>query len=112
MTAPTANAVGINSPSLSVPPNGLYNGAKANDAVPESELSKKKKSNLKSFVRDLLLGGTAGGISKTIVAPIERVKLVLQTQDASTQISPEGRYKGIFDTFRRLPKEQGFFSFW
>lgn len=65
-----------------------------------------------SFAKDLMLGGLAGGISKTIVAPIERVKLVLQTQDASTQVSKEGRYKGIMDTFRRLPKEQGFFSLW
>lgn len=64
------------------------------------------------FLRDLMLGGTAGGISKTIVAPIERVKLVLQTQDASTQITKDQRYKGIMDTFRRLPKEQGFLSFW
>lgn len=59
-----------------------------------------------------MLGGLAGGISKTAIAPIERVKLVLQTQDVSNQISQEGRYKGIFDAFRRLPKEQGFLSFW
>ena len=65
-----------------------------------------------SFVRDLLAGGLAGGISKTLVAPIERVKLVLQTQDASTQISKDTRYKGIIDTFRRLPQEQGFLSLW
>lgn len=29
---------------------------------------------------DLMAGGVAGGISKTAVAPIERVKLLLQTQ--------------------------------
>lgn len=65
-----------------------------------------------SFVRDLLAGGLAGGISKTLVAPIERVKLVLQTQDASSQITKETRYKGIFDAFKRLPQEQGFLSLW
>ena len=32
------------------------------------------------FTADLLAGGVAGGISKTAVAPIERVKLLLQTQ--------------------------------
>jgi len=32
------------------------------------------------FVADLAAGGVAGGISKTAVAPIERVKLLLQTQ--------------------------------
>jgi solute carrier family 25 (adenine nucleotide translocator) protein 4/5/6/31 len=84
-------------------------------ALPQGETAaapEKKQEHIKTFFRDLALGGIAGGISKTIVAPIERVKLVLQTQDASTQISAEGRYKGIFDTFRRIPKEQGFFSFW
>ena len=73
---------------------------------------RKTEEVLLTFGRDLLIGGVSGGISKTVVAPIERVKLVLQTQDASTQISAEGRYKGIIDTFRRLPKEQGFLSFW
>lgn len=63
-----------------------------------------------SFLLDLAAGGTAGGISKTIVAPIERVKLLLQTQDASTQITK--KYTGIMDVFRRVPQEQGFMSFW
>lgn len=65
-----------------------------------------------SFIIDLAAGGTAGGISKTIVAPIERVKLVLQTQDSNSQITKETRYKGIFDTFKRLPAEQGISSLW
>ena len=109
MTASTATAE-VNSPPPSVPPNGKFN--KSNDKEPQEVSSERKQGNIKSFFRDLALGGIAGGISKTAVAPIERVKLVLQTQDASTQISPERRYKGILDVFRRLPKEQGFFSFW
>lgn len=32
------------------------------------------------FIKDFLSGGVAGIISKTIVAPIERVKLLMQTQ--------------------------------
>lgn len=65
-----------------------------------------------SFFIDLAAGGMAGGISKTVVAPIERVKLILQTQDASTQITKETRYKGILDAFRRIPAEQGIGSLW
>lgn len=65
-----------------------------------------------SFLKDLAAGGVAGGISKTVVAPIERVKLVLQVQAASTQIAAENQYKGIVDAFVRIPKEQGFFSLW
>jgi len=66
-----------------------------------------------AFVKDLLAGGVAGTISKTVVAPIERVKLVLQIQDANKeQIPVEKRYKGIGDAFRRIPAEQGFASLW
>jgi len=66
----------------------------------------------KAFAQDLAVGGTAAAISKTLVAPIERVKLVLLTQAASTQIKAGSEYKGIVDCFVRIPKEQGFFSLW
>ena len=65
-----------------------------------------------SFVQDLLAGGTAGGIAKTAVAPIERVKIVLQVQNSSTQIAADKKYKGLVDAFRRIPAEHGFFSLW
>lgn len=64
------------------------------------------------FLQDLAAGGVAGAISKTAVAPIERVKLLLQVQAASTQIKPEDQYKGIVDCFVRVSKEQGVGSFW
>ena len=35
---------------------------------------------------DFLLGGVSGAVSKTLTAPIERVKLVVQTQDANPKI--------------------------
>jgi len=51
-------------------------------------------------------------VSKTAVAPIERVKLLLQTQDANAKISGEKKYKGIADVFVRVPKEEGVSAFW
>lgn len=65
-----------------------------------------------NFLQDLAVGGTAAAISKTIVAPIERVKLLLQVQAASKQIAVEDQYKGIIDCFVRIPREQGVLSFW
>ncbi|CAN8027460.1 hypothetical protein HPB47_007874 [Ixodes persulcatus] len=65
-----------------------------------------------SFAKDFIAGGVAAAISKTAVAPIERVKLLLQVQHASTQISEAQRYKGMVDCFVRIPREQGFLSFW
>jgi solute carrier family 25 (adenine nucleotide translocator) protein 4/5/6/31 len=64
------------------------------------------------FLKDLAAGGIAGGISKTLVAPIERVKLLLQTQSDSKQITKDQQYKGIVDAFTRIPKEQGVSAFW
>jgi solute carrier family 25 (adenine nucleotide translocator) protein 4/5/6/31 len=65
-----------------------------------------------SFMKDFVAGGISAAISKTAVAPIERVKLLLQVQHASKQISVDQRYKGIVDCFVRIPKEQGFLAFW
>lgn len=65
-----------------------------------------------SFLKDFIAGGVAAAISKTTVAPIERVKLLLQVQHASKQISPDKHYKGMVDCFVRIPKEQGFLSYW
>lgn len=47
-----------------------------------------------SFFQDFVAGGVAAAISKTTVAPIERVKLLLQVQHVSKQISVDQRYKG------------------
>lgn len=47
-----------------------------------------------AFAKDFIAGGVAAAISKTAVAPIERVKLLLQVQHISKQISESQRYKG------------------
>ncbi|CAL4058538.1 unnamed protein product [Meganyctiphanes norvegica] len=65
-----------------------------------------------SFMQDFIAGGISAAISKTAVAPIERVKLLLQTQAISQQLSESQKYKGMVDCFVRIPKEQGFMSFW
>lgn len=65
-----------------------------------------------SFMKDFVAGGISAAISKTAVAPIERVKLLLQVQHISKQIPEDQRYKGMVDCFVRIPKEQGFLSYW
>jgi len=73
---------------------------------------KSGQNTVLGFMKDFMIGGVSAAISKTIVAPIERVKILLQTQDASKQITKEKKYKGIVDCFLRVPREQWFFSFW
>jgi len=65
-------------------------------------------------LKDLAAGGVSGSIAKTATAPIERVKLLIQTQDANPRIvSGEiPRYTGIVNCFTRVSAEQGVASFW
>lgn len=46
------------------------------------------------FAKDFFAGGISAAVSKTAVAPIERVKLILQVQHASKQITVDKQYKG------------------
>ena len=52
------------------------------------------ESAAKSFLVDFLAGGISAAVAKTSVAPIERVKLLLQVQHTSQQIRPDQQYKG------------------
>src|SRR6202012_5015150 len=65
-----------------------------------------------AFLKDFAAGGISAAVSKTVVAPIERVKLLLQVQHISKQITADQRYKGMVDCFVRIPKEQVFLAFW
>ncbi|CAI5517789.1 unnamed protein product [Closterium sp. Naga37s-1] len=67
-----------------------------------------------SFALDLALGGALGGVSHTIVAPIERVKLLLQTQDSNAAIlaGQHRRYRGFVDAVTTIVKEEGFWALW
>jgi solute carrier family 25 (adenine nucleotide translocator) protein 4/5/6/31 len=48
------------------------------------------------------------------MSPIERVKILMQTQDSNPKIisGEEKRYTGLGDCFKRVQAEQGFKAFW
>ncbi|KAL3093714.1 hypothetical protein niasHS_006276 [Heterodera schachtii] len=67
---------------------------------------------LQQFGKDFVAGAVAACVAKTVIAPVERVKLILQLQTAQRTIAATSRYSGMVDCFVRLPREQGFLSFW
>merc|ERR1711918_234637 len=73
-----------------------------------------KNASFQDFMIDFAAGGVSGAVSKTLTAPIERVKLVIQTQDANPKIKSGEvpRYTGIGNCFTRIYQEQGMGAFW
>lgn len=66
-----------------------------------------------SVLTGLLAGGVSAAISTTAGAPIERVKLLLQSQgEMIKQGRLEPRYTGISDVMVRIYKSEGLRSFW
>jgi hypothetical protein len=63
-----------------------------------------------SFGKDFLAGGIASIGAKTLFAPVDRVKLLLQTQAINSDLTK--RYTSPFDCIRRVYHEQGLLSFW
>merc|ERR1711913_8917 len=65
------------------------------------------------FFENFMLAGVAAGVSKTVAAPIERVKLLVQNQD---EMIKQGRldrpYKGVVDCCTRVMQTEGIYPFW
>ena len=59
-----------------------------------------------------MIVGVSAAVSMTLVAPIERVKLLLQVQDANKNIAVENRYSSIGDCLSRIVAEQGAVALW
>jgi len=81
-----------------------------------SEVKAKKvpRSKLEQLSSDILIGGSIGAVSKTVMAPVERVKLLLQTMDSQPDVisGKVARYTGMGDCFARVSKDQGVLAFW
>merc|ERR1712083_591166 len=65
------------------------------------------------FFENFMLAGVAAGVSKTVAAPIERVKLLVQNQ---AEMIKQGRldrpYSGVVDCTKRTMAAEGAMGFW
>ncbi|XP_004503276.1 ADP,ATP carrier protein ER-ANT1 [Cicer arietinum] len=72
-----------------------------------------KSTQYDRFSKDFVMGGVAAIISKSAVAPIERVKLLLQNQ---SEMIKRGHlktpYLGLSNSFKRVFMEEGLIAFW
>ncbi|KAG6841031.1 hypothetical protein C0991_002493 [Blastosporella zonata] len=59
------------------------------------------------IVSFFIAGGCAGAASRTVVSPLERLKIIQQVQPRTS----DGQYKGVWRSLARMWKEEGFRGF-
>merc|ERR1719219_2309945 len=72
-----------------------------------------KKTAKLTFAENFGLAGIAAVVSKTIAAPIERIKMVVQNQDEMLKRGTlKEPFKGPFHCGQWIMKNEGFLAFW
>jgi len=73
-------------------------------------IKKNPKTPFEGFISNLIAGGSSGILSKTVAAPVERVKILLQTQKVNSSLTTP--YKGPIDCISRVFRQEGILGFW
>lgn len=90
----------------STPPDGALGFAEdASVHEEEEKLKPEPRLTALSITKSLIAGGVAGGVSRTAVAPLERLKILQQVQNAH---GGAGQYTGMWQGLRRIWQQEGF----
>lgn len=72
-----------------------------------------RQSASERFAADFVMGGVAAVVAKSAAAPIERVKLLMQSQGELIKSGHLSQpYHGIGNCFARVLREEGVLAFW
>eukprot|EP00501_MAST-03F_sp_TOSAG23-6_P000126 GSMAST32.ASY1.ANO1.128.1 assembled CDS len=85
------------------------------ERIAAEKYAEEQYADVTRVFKQLLCGGLAGCVARSCVAPIDRTKILLQTQ--ALTFANEGKvsgpkYRGIFHTWRVIIKEEGFKKLW
>ena len=85
--------------------------AKPLQKAPKISLNlKNRQSSQIPFLQNLVIGGFSASIAETFGAPMTRVRMILQTQQANPAIRQ--KFKGPLDCLLRIVKENGTLALW
>ena len=68
---------------------------------------------LEKFAIDFVMGGVSSSFSKTLGAPLERIKIIMQNQNEIIKTGKlEQPYTGIYNCFERIVQREGVRQLW
>lgn len=110
MSAPTISSSGSDQKSRQA--SNDNNNSTHHDNIAKKNTRKRPLPNW----RDVAAGASAGAFSRTVTAPIERIKLILQLQhslvDHSKTAASSQQNKSALEVAKSIYKREGLLSFW